>query len=201
MLTITTSCWQSPHHADNHHIMLTIITSCWQSSHHADNHIMLTITSWWQPYHDDSDHIMLKLTSWWQSSYHADDHHVMLMIITSCRIFCLSNIINNADQCIYFLCLLKGADNPPPPPPNDSVSMYISLIQSVLEYACELWHPGLTKEQCNIVEHLQMTALTVTYPDISHEHALNRHHLPLCKRGQPTYAKTSLCKSSNQILS
>jgi len=31
-------------------------------------------------------------------------------------------------------------------PMNDIVCVYCSIIRSILEYACPVWHPGLTKK-------------------------------------------------------
>ena len=42
----------------------------------------------------------------------------------------------------------------------------------MLEYAPEVWHPGLTKEQSNDIEHIQKRALDITYPDIPYNEAL-----------------------------
>ena len=33
-------------------------------------------------------------------------------------------------------------------PASDIVCVYTSIIRSVLEYACPVWYPGLTKKNC-----------------------------------------------------
>ncbi len=60
-------------------------------------------------------------------------------------------ISSKASCRIYFLCILRWAGKPP----TDIIRMYTSVIRSVLEYACEVWHSGLTKEQSDTLEHLQ----------------------------------------------
>ena len=48
-----------------------------------------------------------------------------------------------------FLTLLRRARVSP----ADFVSIFTSRIRSVLEYGCEVWHPGLTQEQSDALEH------------------------------------------------
>ena len=77
-------------------------------------------------------------------------------------------ICGKASQRIYFLILLKRAGKHA----SDIVQVYISKIRSVLEYACEVWHPGLTQEQSDMLEHIQKRALHVAYPDKDYVEAL-----------------------------
>ncbi len=50
-------------------------------------------------------------------------------------------ISSKASCRIYFQCILRRAGKPP----TDIIHVYTSVIRSVLEYACEVWHCGLTK--------------------------------------------------------
>ncbi len=77
-------------------------------------------------------------------------------------------ICGKASHRIYFLCLLRRAAKPP----NDIVAVFCSIIRSVLEYRCEVWHPGLTKQQSATIEHLQRCALQIAYPDLGYKEAL-----------------------------
>ena len=40
------------------------------------------------------------------------------------------------------------------------------VVGSVLEYACQVWHPGLTGEQHDVLEKLQERALRIAHPNI-----------------------------------
>jgi len=40
-------------------------------------------------------------------------------------------------------------------PTRDSVYIYCSVIRSVLEYACPVWHPGLTSKLSTDIERVQ----------------------------------------------
>ncbi len=79
-------------------------------------------------------------------------------------------ISKKASQRIYFLCLLKRACKSP----SDIIDVYVSIKRSVLEYACEVWHPGLTREQSNTLEQLQVRALNVAYPELNYRKALKK---------------------------
>ena len=48
----------------------------------------------------------------------------------------------------------------------------------MLEYACVIWHPGLTKYLSSDLENIQKRALCVIFPDCSYETALQK--LDLC---------------------
>jgi hypothetical protein len=81
-------------------------------------------------------------------------------------------ICSKASKRLYFLRLLKRAKVPP----NDIIQVYNSIIRSLLEYACEIWHPGLTKQQSNQLEMIQKRAYFVAYPDTSYNEILLQTH-------------------------
>ncbi len=47
-----------------------------------------------------------------------------------------------------------------------------------MEYACQVWHPGLTKEQWDSLESIQKRVLKIVYKDTNYEEALNLANLP-----------------------
>lgn len=57
-------------------------------------------------------------------------------------------------------------------PFTDIMSIYCSLIRSVLEYACVVWHSGLTVGESTELERVQMRVLRILYPDLSYSDAL-----------------------------
>ena len=77
-------------------------------------------------------------------------------------------ICGKAAKRLYFLRLLKRANIPS----LDIVHVYCSTVRSLLEYACEVWHPGITKQQCEKVELIQKRALKVAFPNLSYSEAL-----------------------------
>ena len=58
-------------------------------------------------------------------------------------------------------------------PPCDIILIYVSLIRSILEYACAVWHTGLTKAQSDDLERVQRRCLKIIYPDLTYRQALN----------------------------
>ena len=56
--------------------------------------------------------------------------------------------------------------------PADIIVVYCSIIRSVLEYACPVWHCGLTLTQTKDIENVQRRCLRIIYPDLSYSDAL-----------------------------
>ena len=59
----------------------------------------------------------------------------------------------------------------------DSVTIYCSIIRSVLEYACPVWHPGLTIKQSEEIERVQRRCLKLMFPGCSYNEALEKSGL------------------------
>ena len=55
---------------------------------------------------------------------------------------------------------------------SDVISVYISLIRSILEYACPVWHCGITKGQSDEIEGVQRRCLRIVYPELSYSDSL-----------------------------
>ena len=55
---------------------------------------------------------------------------------------------------------------------SDIVNVYSAIIRSVVEYACPVWHCGITKKQSNDVECVQRRCLKILYPELSYADAL-----------------------------
>jgi len=55
---------------------------------------------------------------------------------------------------------------------SDIAQVYISIIRYVLEYACPVWHPGLSKVQSNEIERVQKRCLRIIYPERTYTEAL-----------------------------
>ena len=64
------------------------------------------------------------------------------------------NITAKASPRLYFLCMLKRAGVSS----TDIHQVYISIIRPLPEYACEVWHPGLTGQLSQQIEHIQKSA-------------------------------------------
>ena len=53
----------------------------------------------------------------------------------------------------------------------DLLAYYRTLIRSLLQYACPVWHAGLTKGESDILEKIQKRALKIIYSDIPYYEA------------------------------
>ncbi len=57
-------------------------------------------------------------------------------------------IVKKARQKLRIISVLKWSGHTEP----ELLQVYISLIRAILEYACEVWHPGLTLSQVHGIE-------------------------------------------------
>jgi len=57
------------------------------------------------------------------------------------------------------------------------VCVYTSIIRSVLEYACPVWHPGLTKKPSKDIECVQKRCLKLLFPALSYTESLTKFGL------------------------
>ncbi len=64
---------------------------------------------------------------------------------------------------IYFLRLLVGSGREKP----DVVNTFIAIIGSVIEYSCEVWHTGMTKEHRHDIKHVHKRGTYMLYPYLS----------------------------------
>ena len=61
--------------------------------------------------------------------------------------------------------------------PTDLVMIYTSIVRSVLEYCCVVWHPSLPNYLQIEVERIQKRALAIIYPHIDYEQSLQKSKL------------------------
>jgi len=62
-------------------------------------------------------------------------------------------------------------------PASDIVCVYTSIIRSILEYACPVWHPGLTKKLSKDIECVQKRCLKLLFPALSYTESLRKSGL------------------------
>ena len=66
---------------------------------------------------------------------------------------------------------------------RDVVTLYTSVIRSILEYASPVWHCGLTTSQSADIERVQRRCLKIIFPTLSYREALQISDLEkLCTR-------------------
>ena len=73
-------------------------------------------------------------------------------------------VVSKAASRLYFLKQLRRADVPT----RDLLHFYTTVVRPVLEYACPVWHPGLTAAHCELLESVQKRAIRIIYPDANY---------------------------------
>ena len=62
--------------------------------------------------------------------------------------------------------------------PKDIMGVFCSKIRPILEYAAPVWHGGLTEEQSEALENIQVRACKIALPTMDYESALQQLGLP-----------------------
>ena len=84
-------------------------------------------------------------------------------------------IVTKASRRLYVIYQLIRAGIPV----ADAIVVYCSLIRSILEYACQVWHCGLTKSQSDDIENVQRRCLRIIFRELSYKDALQITELDL----------------------
>ena len=81
--------------------------------------------------------------------------HVAYIVTKACkRIYCIKQLVH------------AGIAS------KDVIIVYCSIIRSILDYCCQIWHPGLTKQQSKEIEAVQKRCLKIIYPAVSYATSL-----------------------------
>ena len=88
-------------------------------------------------------------------------------------------------------------------PVEDLVTIYIMYVRSILEQACQVWHPMLTQENADDIERVQKSALKVILKeDFTYEDAMEKLMLAtLSDRRKKLYLKFAKSCSKNEFTS
>ena len=76
----------------------------------------------------------------------------------------------NASRHIYFWSMLKQAGVSSHS--GELINFYKATLRSTAEYACIVWHTGLTGEHSDWIKAVQRRALNIIEPDPAYEEAL-----------------------------
>ena len=89
----------------------------------------------------------------------------------------MDNIVKKAGQIIYMLYQLKRAGVNQ----ADLVTIYISVVKPIVEYACPVWHTNLPIYLSNNIEMIQKRAVREIFPGMSYVDILNHINLSTLK--------------------
>ena len=85
----------------------------------------------------------------------------------------VDNIVKKAGKRLYMLYQLKRAGITQ----KDLVSVYVSVVRPVLEYACPVWHTNLPQYLSDNIEVIQKRALKCIFPGLDYAEILRRVNL------------------------
>ena len=74
---------------------------------------------------------------------------------------------------------------------HDLVTIYVSVIRPVLEYACPVWHTNLNRHLTESIETVQKRALKCIYPGNEYGDILCSKNLPCLKKDEIACAKNN----------
>ena len=73
---------------------------------------------------------------------------------------------------------------------DDLLAFYYSVIRSVLEFSCQLFHRSLPKYLSDDIERIQRRALQIIFPSLSYCEAIDKAGIPtLSERRKTLYIK------------
>ncbi len=89
----------------------------------------------------------------------------------------VDNIVKKAGKKMYMLYQVKRADVNQ----ADLVTVYISVVRPVVEYACPVWHTNLPIYFSDNIEMIQKRAMKAIFPGMSYVYILNHINLSTLK--------------------
>jgi hypothetical protein len=81
-----------------------------------------------------------------------------------------NSIISKCAPRLYYLKQLRRSGMQD----DDLIVFYKTIVRPVLEYACPVWHAGLTKAQSDAIESVQKRALRLVFPSLSYRASLTK---------------------------
>jgi hypothetical protein len=95
-------------------------------------------------------------------------------------------IVKKAQSRLFCLNMLRRAKMRA----NDIIAIFCSKVRPILEYAAQVWHPGLTTEQAETIEAIQKRACSIAMPGVDYVCAIKELALPTLEE-----RRVELCKS------
>mgnify|MGYP003519330166 FL=1 len=83
-------------------------------------------------------------------------------------------ICSKASARLHFLKLLKRSGVSA----DDLLHFYVTVIRTVLEYACPVWHKSLTVDGANQIETVQKRAINIIYSNCNYREVCAQINLP-----------------------
>ena len=84
-------------------------------------------------------------------------------------------------------------------PPCDLVTLYVSLVPSILEYCCPVWGTSSPCYLSDKVEKIQRRALRILYPDLSYPAVLGATALPRLDTRRDDLCRKTFAKIADSV--
>ena len=98
-----------------------------------------------------------------------------------------------AQQKMYCITMLKRSKVSN----TDSMHNFCSKCRPILKYGAPIWHGGLTQEQENALEDIQMRACKIAVPDQEYHAVLQHVGIPTPAERRLTICKVLFCTIQN----
>ena len=96
----------------------------------------------------------------------------------------IDDITTKASQRLYFVILLKRGGIEP----HHLVKIYTTIIHSVIDYACQVWHISLSIRHTNQLESIQKRAMRIIFYGMRYNDAIATARIPtLADRREALY--------------
>ena len=85
---------------------------------------------------------------------------------------------------------------------DDLFVYYKTMVRPILEYACPVWHAGLTSGESDLLEQIQKRAIRSIYPDSRYIDALESAHMELLSVRRERLSKQffrNMCKPDSKL--
>ncbi len=107
-------------------------------------------------------------------------------------------IHSKAGKRLYYLRELKRSGLSQ----TDLIRVYLSLVRSICEYACQVWSTGLSKETSNYLETVQRRAFRIVLPKEHYADACEQLQIPTLKERRDRLCKSlfeSMCNPDHRL--
>lgn len=120
----------------------------------------------------------------------------LLGILISCDLTWgphIEYIVKKGQQKLYCLTTLKRSSVAC----EDIINIFCSKVRPILEYGAPIWHGGLTKEQSNALEDIQVRACKIAMPKKAYSDALKQVNIPTLAERRLSICKAFFVKMQN----
>ncbi len=101
------------------------------------------------------------------------------------------NVVTKANQRLHCLRVFQKSCFSD----RELLEIFTACLKSIVEYACQVWHPDLTQAQMHNIEGVQIRAMKIIRPDSTYWQALKYYDLTNLEE-----RRISLCKSTYETI-